>query len=104
MADWHLYLVRTGEGHLYAGIATDVARRLDEHRSSGPGAKGAKYLRGRGPLELVYTRRIGSRSLALRAEGRLKRCDREMKDRIVATNPSARMLLRRLGVGPRAPS
>ena len=45
---WHLYLVRTREGDLYTGIAKDVERRIAEHER--PGARGAKYLRGRGPI------------------------------------------------------
>ena len=96
MADWHVYLVRTHDGHLYTGIATDVDRRLEEHRSDA--GKGAKYLRGRGPLELVYGRKLGDRALALRVEARLKRRPRTEKEAIVADAPSRRGLLRRLKV------
>lgn len=48
--NWKVYILRCGDGSLYTGISTDVARRLEEHRSG----KGAKYTRSRGPLELVY--------------------------------------------------
>lgn len=96
MADWHVYLVRTRDGQLYTGIATDVDRRLEEHRSSG--GKGAKYLRGRGPLELVYRRKLGDRALALQVEARLKRRTRPAKEAIVADAPSRRALLRRLAI------
>lgn len=91
---WHLYVVRTRAGHLYTGIATDVERRLEEH-AAGDG-RGAKALRGRGPLELVYRRRIGERGLALRLEHRLKRCTREEKEALVARAPSKRALVRAL--------
>lgn len=93
---WHLYLVRTRDGRLYTGIATDVERRLTEH--AGGGARGAKALRGRGPLCLEYRRPIGDRALASRAETRIKRLARRDKERIVATRPSAARLLRELGL------
>ncbi len=70
MADYSVYLVRCRDGSLYTGIATDVARRISEHEG---GTKGAKYLRGKGPLELVYQQEIGDRSLASRIEDRIKR-------------------------------
>ncbi|MBQ3214944.1 MAG: GIY-YIG nuclease family protein, partial [Oscillospiraceae bacterium] len=46
---WKLYILRCGDGSLYTGITTDVQARLAVHRSG----KGAKYTRGRLPLELV---------------------------------------------------
>ena len=46
---WKVYILRCGDGSLYTGIAVDVEHRLAVHRSG----KGAKYTRGRGPLELV---------------------------------------------------
>ncbi|MDQ6973135.1 MAG: GIY-YIG nuclease family protein, partial [Mariprofundaceae bacterium] len=57
-------MIRCRNGHLYTGISTDVERRLSEHRTG----KGAKYLRGKDPLELVLQQRIGSHSDALKAE------------------------------------
>ena len=82
MPDWSLYLIRCADGSLYAGIAKDVERRLEEHRAGGP--RGAKYLRGRGPLELVFQEKIGSRSLAARVERRVKRLRKPDKERLLA--------------------
>lgn len=70
MTGWSIYLVRCCDGSIYTGISTDVERRIGEHES---GDKGAKALRGKGPLQLVYTREVGSRSLASRLESRIKR-------------------------------
>jgi putative endonuclease len=67
--EYSVYLVRCRDGSLYTGIATNVSRRLSEHEE---GKKGAKYLRGKGPLQLVYQREIGNRSLATRIEHRIK--------------------------------
>jgi putative endonuclease len=77
MPSWSVYLLRCGDGSIYTGIATDVARRVAEHEE---GAKGAKYLRGRGPLELVFQREIGDRSLATKIEHRVKRFPRQHKE------------------------
>lgn len=89
MTAWALYVIRTREGHLYTGIATDVKRRLSEHS----GGRGAKALRGRGPLELVYQKRIGEHGLALRLEYRLKLRVRQEKEAIVRQQPTRAKLL-----------
>ena len=54
---WSVYLLRCGSGALYTGIATDVHHRLAEHRNG----QGAKYLRGKGPLRLVFEKAIGDK-------------------------------------------
>lgn len=75
-ASWSVYVLRCGDGSLYTGIATDVARRLQQHRD---GPRGAKYLRGRGPLEVVVQQVVGNRSMASKVEYRLKQLDRTQK-------------------------
>ena len=52
MTAWFIYIIRCADGSLYTGITTDVSRRFAEHARSGPRA--ARYLRGRGPLTLVF--------------------------------------------------
>jgi putative endonuclease len=79
--DWHLYLIRTARGDLYAGITTDVERRFSEHRAGAP--KGARSLRGKGPLVLEYQARVGDRSRALRLEWRIKRWPKEYKEALI---------------------
>jgi len=76
MPDWSVYLLRCGDGSFYTGIATDVSRRVGEHEQ---GKRGAKYLRGRGPFEIVYQRPVGSRSVATKIEYRIKRWSRNEK-------------------------
>ena len=95
---WHVYIVRTRDGALYTGVTTDVTRRIGEHRTGG---RGARYLRGREPLDVVYRRRLGARGLALRVEWRLKRQPRAGKLEIVSRRLTRRALLRRLGVTER---
>lgn len=76
---WKLYILRCGDGTLYTGIATDVEKRLEAHRSG----KGAKYTRGRGPLELVYQEECGDHSAALRRELAVKALSREEKQNLL---------------------
>jgi len=78
---WSLYVIRTVDGSLYAGITTDVRRRYREHTSGGPRA--ARFLRAHPPQELVFRRRIGSRSLALKVEYRFKQLSKRDKEAIV---------------------
>jgi putative endonuclease len=79
--EWSLYLVRCKGGHLYTGIATDVERRFAKHQSG----KGAKYLRGKNPLELVFQQKIGSRSEALKIEALIKKWPKADKEKIINT-------------------
>ena len=72
---WKVYILRCGDGSLYTGITTDVDKRLDSHRCG----KGAKYTRGRGPLELVYTEECDDHSAALKREYAIKSLTREEK-------------------------
>ena len=80
MDKWSVYLVRCKDESLYAGVALDVDRRLEEHRE---GKRGAKYLRGRAPLELVLKRELGDRSLALKVELRIKKLSRKAKENMI---------------------
>ena len=91
MSDWYVYIIRCGEGTLYTGIATDVARRYDEHKLGG--SKGSRYLRGRTPLELVFTAKVGERSLALKTERVIKRLPKSLKERLVSGAVSIRELV-----------
>jgi len=95
--DWHVYLIRCGDGTLYTGVATDVSRRLEEHRR-GEG-KGAKYLRGRGPLELVLERTVGPRGVALSVESRIKRLRRARKEELIVRNEKIDELIVRVTGG-----
>ena len=81
---WYLYILRCKDDSLYTGITTDVEKRLEAHRAG----KGAKYTRGRGPLELVYWEECGDHSDALRREAEIKRLPREEKLKLIK-NPEA---------------
>lgn len=75
---WKVYILRCGDGSLYTGIAVDVQQRLAAHRSG----KGAKYTRGRGPLELVFWEECGTHSNALKREMAIKALPRTEKEKL----------------------
>lgn len=77
--NWYVYMLLCGDGTLYTGVTDNVDRRLAAHRSG----KGAKYTRGRGPLELVYTEEQPDKSAALRREIEIKRLTRPQKERLI---------------------
>ncbi len=79
---WTLYMVRSADSRLYTGITTDPGRRIEEHRRGG--RRGAKALRGRAPLNLVFSCSFADRSTALTAEYRVKQLSRSMKERLIA--------------------
>ena len=76
---WFLYILRCGDGSLYTGITTDVQARFEAHQCG----KGAKYTRGRGPLELVYREECEGHSHALKRELEIKSMPREEKQKLI---------------------
>ena len=77
---WYLYILQCKDHTLYTGITTDVEKRLEAHRSG----KGAKYTRGRAPLELVYRETCGTHSQALKRETEIKKLSRMEKMALIA--------------------
>ncbi|MDX8391825.1 MAG: GIY-YIG nuclease family protein [Mariprofundaceae bacterium] len=77
--NWFLYLIRCRDNALYTGITTDVKRRFSEHQSG----KGAKYLRGKHPLKLVYQQAAGSHANALKIEIAIKKLSKKDKERMI---------------------
>ena len=78
---WYLYILRCGDNTLYTGITTDVEKRFEAHQSG----KGAKYTRGRGPLELAYREECGTHSDALKREAQIKKLSREQKQTLITS-------------------
>ena len=95
MLDWYLYLIRCRDGSLYTGITTNVARRFAEHQENN--IAGAKYLRGRGPLMLVFQKKLGSRSLALGVESRVKKLSKVRKEELIRTKKYIEVIIKQVG-------
>ena len=80
---WSLYMLRCGDGSFYTGISTDVQRRLLEHSGAVGKGRGAKALRGRGPLTLAYQISLTDKSEALKLEYKVKQLSRARKESVV---------------------
>jgi putative endonuclease len=81
---WQLYMLQTAAGMIYTGITTDVNRRLQQHQLG----RGARSLRGKGPLTLVFHCTAGDRATASRLEYQVKQLSRTQKLLLVAQQPS----------------
>lgn len=79
--NWQVYIILCSDDSLYTGISTDVARRFAEHAAG----TGAKYFRGRSPLQVVYLEAGYDRSAATRRELQIKNLRPEEKRRLIAT-------------------
>ena len=77
---WFVYLLRCSDSSLYTGITTNPPKRLYEHNNSN---KGAKYTRGRRPVNLVYQEKLASRSEACQREYEIKQMKKSEKEQIV---------------------
>lgn len=77
-----VYIVRCSDGTLYTGWTNKLADRVAVHNSG----DGARYTRGRRPVELVYSESCSDRSHALRREREIKKLDRKGKEKLIASS------------------
>jgi len=76
----YTYILRCADDTLYTGYTTDIERRVAEHDAG----EGAKYTRGRTPVDLVHTESFETRSAALSREHEIKGLSRAEKKRLIA--------------------
>ena len=76
----YTYLLRCRDGSLYCGWTNDLEQRLKAHNQG----KGARYTRGRGPVELVYCETFDTKEEAMRREYTIKHMTRREKLRLAA--------------------
>lgn len=79
---YYLYILKCADKTLYTGITVDLNRRLTEHNDS---KLGAKYIRARRPVKLIYSKKFRNRSLASKEENRIKNLSREKKLELIKT-------------------
>lgn len=75
----HVYVLNCADETLYTGYTTNVERRVAEHNAG----EGAKYTRGRTPVEVVHVESYETRSAALSREHEIKQLSRAEKVRLV---------------------
>ncbi len=76
---WVVYILRCKDNTLYTGITDDLNKRLKAHNEG----KGAKYTRGRGPVQLYYWEYCPDKSAALRREIAIKKLSRQEKIQMI---------------------
>nr|WP_321385351.1 GIY-YIG nuclease family protein [uncultured Vibrio sp.] len=81
---WFVYLIRNNRNALYCGVTNDIERRFKQHQDG----KGAKALKGKGPLVLEWTMRFDSKSVAMKAEYFIKQLAKKKKELLVASKAS----------------
>ena len=77
---WFVYILSCADGTLYTGITNDVKKRIKAHNEG----KGAKYTRGRGPVELVFKSSCRNKSGALKKEAKFKKLNKTEKLEIIS--------------------
>ncbi|MBU5488529.1 GIY-YIG nuclease family protein [Clostridium sp. MSJ-8] len=75
----YVYVIRCKDNTLYTGWTNDLEKRFKAHCCG----KGAKYTRGRGPLELVYYETYAEKKAAMKREYALKKLTKEEKEKLI---------------------
>ena len=77
----YTYIIKCADSTLYTGWTNDITHRLKMHNEG----KGAKYTRGRGPVELVYLEEFETKQEAMSREAKIKRLTRKEKLLLIET-------------------
>lgn len=72
----YTYMLKCSDNTYYTGYTNDLEKRLKAHDEG----KGAKYTRGRGPVELIYYEEYEDKHSAMRREWEIKRLSRSEKE------------------------
>jgi|TARA_B110000971_G_scaffold49407_1_gene49628 putative endonuclease len=80
--DWLLYMLECSDNSIYTGITNNLEERLKRHKSG----NGAKYLRGRLPIKLVYKENFINRSEATKREIYIKKMSKKEKKNLIDLN------------------
>jgi putative endonuclease len=74
-----VYIVQCANGTYYTGYTNNLENRIKLHNSG----RGAKYLRGKGPVELVYAKEYRYYKIALNVEREIKSYTRKEKEELI---------------------
>ena len=78
-AQFYVYIVRCAIGTYYTGYTNNLENRIELHNKG----NGAKYLKGKAPVKLVYAKEYRYYKNALRAERNIKKLTRKAKEEII---------------------
>jgi len=75
----YVYIVKCADGTYYTGYTNDLKRRIKQHNAG----EGAKYTKGRRPVELVHSEQFETKSEAMKREYKIKQLKRQRKTEII---------------------
>lgn len=76
---WYVYIIQCKYGSYYTGITNNIQKRLELHSNN----KGAKYLKGRGPLKIVASWEFSNKSEAAKREAQIKKLTKKQKEKLI---------------------
>ena len=79
---YFVYIVQCKNGTYYTGYTHDLEKRVALHNSG----RGAKYLRGKQPVRLVYAKEYVYYKNALNEERRIKKLSRSQKEKLAGSH------------------
>ena len=74
----YTYMLKCKDGTYYIGYTNDLEKRVKAHNEG----KGAKYTKGRGPVELIYYEEYEEKNIAMRREWEMKKLTRSQKEEL----------------------
>jgi putative endonuclease len=75
-----VYILECKNGTYYTGYSSDLDKRIKEHNNS---SRGAKSLRGKVPVKVVWKKEYKYRHYAMSAEYKIKQLNRRQKELLV---------------------
>lgn len=89
----YTYMLKCKDNTYYTGYTNDLEKRLKAHNEG----KGAKYTKGRGPVELIYYEEYEDKHTAMRREWEIKRLTRKEKEEMIQSREKQRILKENTG-------
>ncbi len=81
---YFVYILKCSDDSLYTGYTNNIEERIQTHNSG----KGAKYTRGRLPVELQYYEEFEDKGKALKREHEIKKLSRTDKVKLIKNRKS----------------
>jgi len=78
---YYFYILRCSDKSLYCGMTSNLEKRLKEHNSNG--SRGAKYLRAKKPVILVYSETYLDIKTAMNREFQVKKWTKAKKEALI---------------------
>lgn len=76
------YILECSDHTLYTGWTNNIEKRLEAHNAG----QGARYTRGRTPVQLVYLEKYETKQEAMQREAAIKKMTRKEKEALICQN------------------